>query len=106
MRMDRDGAVTARDIVNTWPEDELKKIIYEYGEERFAGKIAREIVRQREKGDIETTFQLVDAIKRAMPAAALREKQHPAKRTFQAIRIAVNDELGAISRMLKRHRHG
>ena len=101
MRMDRDGALTAREIVNDFPEYELKKIIYEYGEERFAGKIAREIIRQREKGEIGTTFQLVDVIKRALPAAALREKQHPAKRTFQAIRIAVNDELGAISRMLK-----
>lgn len=100
MRMDESEPVTAQDIVNTWPEDRLKRILYDFGEERFAPRIAAAIVREREKHEIETTFQLVEIIKSAMPAHALREKQHPAKRSFQAIRIAVNDELESISDML------
>ena len=100
MRMDESEPVTAQDIVNTWPEERLKRILYDFGEERFAPRIAAAIVRAREKHEIETTFQLVEIIKSAMPAHALREKQHPAKRSFQAIRIAVNDELESISDML------
>ena len=93
MRMDRRTALTARDTVNTWSAEELKRILYEYGEERYAGAIARSIVRAREDAPIGTTLQLVEVIRSAMPPAALREKQHPAKRSFQAIRIAVNGEL-------------
>jgi 16S rRNA (cytosine1402-N4)-methyltransferase len=102
MRMDITyGALTAYDVVNTWPEDKLRRILYEYGEERHAGRIAARIVSERERAPIETTLRLVEVIRSAMPAKALREKQHPAKRTFQAIRIAVNDELGAIREMLE-----
>lgn len=101
MRMDKSSALTAYEIVNTRSYEELKKILYDYGEERFAPKIALEILRKREQKPIATTFELVDIIKNALPAQALREKQHPAKRTFQAIRIAVNDELNAVSEMLK-----
>lgn len=100
MRMDRDSSLTAYDVVNSWPESELKRILFELGEERYSAKIASGIAAAREKKPIATTFELVDVIKRSMPAAALREKQHPAKRSFQAIRIAVNDELGALSEML------
>lgn len=100
MRMDREQELTAWNVVNEWPENELKKIFFEYGEERYSGRIASGIVRQREKKPINTTFELVDTIRASMPAAALREKQHPAKRTFQAVRIAVNDELGSISELL------
>ncbi len=101
MRMDRSAAVTAYDVVNTWSEFELKRILRDYGEERNAGRIASKIVRVREDKSIETTLELVDVIRSAMPAAALREKQHPAKRSFQAIRIAVNDELGAVEDMIR-----
>ena len=101
MRMDRDDALTAWTVVNQWPRAELRRILSQYGEERHAGAIAAAIERAREKGPIETTGQLVEVIRGAMPAAALREKQHPAKRSFQGIRIAVNDELTAISRMLQ-----
>ncbi|MEG2377150.1 MAG: 16S rRNA (cytosine(1402)-N(4))-methyltransferase RsmH [Clostridia bacterium] len=100
MRMDRTSTLSAYDIVNLRTENELKKIFYEYGEERYAPRIAAEICRVRANAPIESTLQLVDIIKRAMPASALREKQHPAKRTFQAIRIAVNDELRAIEQVL------
>ena len=100
MRMDRGQSFSAWDIVNQWEESELKRIVFEYGEERYGARIASAIVKRRENSPINTTFELVDTIKSAMPAAALREKQHPAKRTFQAIRIAVNDELDSISRML------
>ena len=101
MRMDRSAAVTAYDVVNTWSEFELKRILRDYGEERNAGRIASKIVRVREDKPIETTLELVEIIRSAMPAAALREKQHPAKRSFQAIRIAVNDELGAVEDMIR-----
>lgn len=100
MRMDQSDSFTAADIVNNWSGERIKRILYDFGEERYAPRIADEIVRYRETKRIETTLQLVDIIKSAMPAAALREKQHPAKRSFQAIRIAVNDELEAISEVL------
>ena len=101
MRMDKDDVLTAGEVVNAWPQGELRRILYDYGEERYAPQIAAAICRAREKAPIETTLELVDIIRSAMPAQALREKQHPAKRSFQAIRIAVNDELTAISRMLQ-----
>ena len=101
MRMDKDDALTAGAVVNTWPQGELRRILYDYGEERYAPQIAAAICRAREKAPVETTLELVDIIRSAMPAQALREKQHPAKRSFQAIRIAVNDELGAVSRMMQ-----
>lgn len=100
MRMDRDQSLTAYEIVNTWSEEELRRILFDYGEERYSPKIAAEICRRREKSPIGTTTELAEIIKSAMPAKALREKQHPAKRSFQAIRIAVNDELGEVSDML------
>ena len=101
MRMDRRAALTARTVVNSWPQEELRRILTEYGEERYAGAIAKAIIRARAGGPINTTLQLVDIICSALPAAARREKQHPAKRSFQAIRIAVNDELGALEPMLR-----
>ena len=96
MRMDTAAPLTAYEVVNTWPQEELRRILYEYGEERYAPAIAKAIVRARETAPVKTTLELVEIIKGAMPPAALREKQHPAKRSFQAIRIAVNDELGAV----------
>lgn len=101
MRMDKDDVLTAGEVVNTWPQGELRRILYDYGEERYAPQIAAAICRAREKAPVETTLELVDIIRSAMPAQALREKQHPTKRSFQAIRIAVNDELGAVSRMMQ-----
>ena len=101
MRMDRSAALTARDVVNTWSYEELRRILFEYGEERYAPAIARAMVRQREQQAIETTGELTELIKKAMPPAALREKQHPAKRSFQAIRIAVNGELEELEPMLQ-----
>lgn len=100
MRMNNEDALSAYTVVNTWPQEELKRILYTYGEERYAPQIAAAICRRREEKRIETTLQLVDVIRSAMPAAALREKQHPAKRSFQAIRIAVNDELGAVEKIM------
>ena len=100
MRMDQTKELDAYQVVNTWAEEELKRILWLYGEERYSGPIARNIVNKRSEKPIETTLELVDIIKGAMPAAALREKQHPAKRSFQAIRIAVNDELGAVEKMV------
>ena len=102
MRMNGEDTRDARQIVNTWSYEELKRILYDYGEERFAPRIAAAICRRREQAPIETTLELVDVIKGAMPASALREKQHPAKRSFQAIRIAVNDELGAVETVMKK----
>ena len=101
MRMDAGDSLTAYEVVNTWPEERLNRILWDYGEERYARRISRAILEHRAKKPIATTLELVDIIKGAMPAAALREKQHPAKRSFQAIRIAVNDELGAISQMME-----
>lgn len=98
MRMDRQSVMTASDIVNNWDYEDIKKILYEYGEERYAPRIASRIVANR---PIRTTTELTEIIKEAMPAKALREKQHPAKRTFQAIRIAVNDELKALEEALE-----
>ena len=100
MRMDRDTGITAADIVNDYSEEELARIIREYGEETFAGKIAREIVRSREKERIETTFQLNEIIKDALPAKVKNKKGHPAKQTYQAIRIELNHELEVLSEAL------
>ena len=100
MRMDRTAYLTAREVVNSWSYEELRRILFEYGEERYAPAIAKRIVQHREQQPIETTLELVDIIKSAMPPQALREKQHPAKRSFQAIRIAVNGELDALPPML------
>ena len=101
MRMDTAAPLTAYEVVNTWSQEELRRILYEYGEERYAPAIAKAIVRARETAPVQTTLELVEVIKSAMPPAALREKQHPAKRSFQAIRIAVNGELDALLPMLR-----
>ncbi|WP_217596144.1 16S rRNA (cytosine(1402)-N(4))-methyltransferase RsmH [Cohnella sp. GbtcB17] len=95
MRMDRGQPLTAREVVNEWDERELSRILRDYGEEKFARKIARHLVEARAKTPIETTAQLAELVKTAIPAAARRTGGHPAKRAFQAIRIAVNDELEA-----------
>ena len=100
MRMNNTDALSAEMVVNTWPQEELKRILYTYGEERYAPQIAAAICRRRESKPIATTLELVDIIRGAMPPAALREKQHPAKRCFQAIRIAVNDELGSVEKAM------
>ena len=100
MRMDESQSLTAADVVNTWPEEQLRRILFAYGEERQAPRIARAIVRARQEAPIRSTLELVGIIRAAMPATALREKQHPAKRSFQAIRIAVNGELEAVEAML------
>ena len=100
MRMDASAPLTAKELVNGAPYEELRRILYEYGEERYAPQIAKAICAARETRPIETTLELAELIRGAMPARALREKQHPAKRSFQAIRIAVNDELGELEPML------
>ena len=100
MRMNRSDALSAYEVVNTWSYEELRRILFDYGEERYAPRIADAICRRREEKQIQTTMELVDVIRAAMPAAALREKQHPAKRSFQAVRIAVNDELGAVQTVM------
>ena len=100
MRMDSGDTLTAETIINTWSYEELRRILFDYGEERYAPQIAAAICRRREQQPIQTTLELVDVIRSAMPAQALREKQHPAKRSFQAIRIAVNDELGAVRKVM------
>ena len=101
MRMDVSESLTAWFVVNKWPEERLRQILYSYGEERYAPRIAAAIVRRREQAPIDTTLELAEVIRDAMPAAGRREKQHPAKRSFQAIRIAVNDELGAVSQLME-----
>ena len=101
MRMNGEDALTAKTVVNEWSREELRRILFDYGEERYAPLIAAAIEREREVKPIETTLELAEIIKRAMPSAALREKQHPAKRSFQAIRIAVNDELGAVEKVMR-----
>ena len=101
MRMNNQDILSADAVVNTWSFEELKKILYEYGEERYAPQIASAICRRREAAPIRTTLELVDVIRSAMPASALREKQHPAKRSFQAIRIAVNDELNSVAKVME-----
>lgn len=98
MRMSQDDDFTAYDVVNRYEGKELTEIIRKYGEERWASRIAEFIVKARKKQPIETTGELVDIIKAAIPAAARRDGPHPAKRTFQAIRIEVNDELGQLER--------
>ena len=102
MRMDRQQKLTAYDVVNGWSREEIRRILFEYGEERNAPLIAAAIERERADKPIQTTLELVRVIKGAMPAKALREKQHPAKRSFQAIRIAVNDELGAVREAMEK----
>ena len=101
MRMDHSDSLSAHTVVNTWSYEELKRILFEYGEERYAPQIASAICKRREAAPIQTTLELVEVIRSAMPAAALREKQHPAKRSFQAIRIAVNDELNAVAKVME-----
>src|SRR5437764_13865134 len=100
MRMDPEQELDAREVVNEWDEGRLAKLFRSYGEERFAGQIARAIARRRKDAPLATTFELVDTIKSAVPAAKQFGGGHPAKRVFQAIRIAVNDELGALDRGL------
>lgn len=100
MRMNQSQELTARTVVNEWDFHDLLRILSRYGEEKFAKQIARAIERQREVKPIETTFELVEVIKSAIPAAARRTGGHPAKRSFQAIRIAVNDELGVVEESL------
>ena len=101
MRMDGSASLTAYEVVNSWSADRLNRILWDYGEERYARRITAGILAAREKKPISSTLELVEIIKTALPAPALREKQHPAKRSFQAIRIAVNDELGAIASMME-----
>ena len=100
MRMDRTAELSAYEVVNFYSESKLTEILFEYGEERYARRIAAAICRERNNKLIQTTGELVEIIRQAMPAPALREKQHPAKRSFQAIRIEVNDELGSVKKML------
>lgn len=101
MRMDRDNDFSAYDVVNKYSVDELFRVIKDYGEERFARRIANFIVERRKTKNIETTFELVDIIKDAIPAKARREGPHPAKRTFQAIRIEVNGELKILNKAIE-----
>ncbi|MFC7442320.1 16S rRNA (cytosine(1402)-N(4))-methyltransferase RsmH [Laceyella putida] len=95
MRMDKEQELSAYHVVNEWPEEEIARILFEYGEEKFSRRIAKMIAIERSKAPISTTLQLVDIIKQAVPAPARRTGPHPARRSFQAIRIAVNDELNA-----------
>ncbi|MBP1999214.1 16S rRNA (cytosine1402-N4)-methyltransferase [Paenibacillus shirakamiensis] len=95
MRMDQSAELTAKEIVNEWPEKEIARVLFHYGDEKFSRRIAKVIIDQRAEAPIETTGQLVELIKQGIPAAARRTGGHPAKRSFQALRIAVNDELGA-----------
>ncbi len=101
MRMDLQGKISAYEVVNNWEYEDLVRIFFRYGEERFSKQIARKIEAAREKKPIETTGELVALIKEAIPAPARRKGGHPAKRVFQAIRIAVNDELAAFETSLK-----
>lgn len=101
MRMNQDNSLSAYDIINNYSENELKRILYEYGEEKFAPSIARSIVKTRSIKPIETTFELVEVIKKALPAAVLRKPGHPAKQTFQALRIEVNGELDVLKESLE-----
>jgi len=101
MRMDQSASFSAHDLVNTYSYNELVKIFFRYGEEKFSKQIAREIERVRANKPIDTTAALVEIIKTAIPAPARRKGGHPAKRIFQAIRIAVNDELGAVEESLE-----
>ncbi|WP_085875929.1 16S rRNA (cytosine(1402)-N(4))-methyltransferase RsmH [Peptoniphilus vaginalis] len=105
MRMDQDLEISAKDIVNTYSESEITRIIKDYGEEKWASRIAKFIVEERKKKDIETTFELVEIIKNAIPASARRNGPHPAKRTFQALRIEVNRELDVLKDSIERFVH-
>ncbi|MCD7892395.1 MAG: 16S rRNA (cytosine(1402)-N(4))-methyltransferase RsmH [Erysipelotrichaceae bacterium] len=100
MRMDTSQDLTAYDIVNTYSYEQLVKILYQYGDEKYAKNIARNIERQRNIKPIETTFELVEVIKQSLPSSVKRKTGHPAKKTFQAIRIAVNDELNVFKQAL------
>ena len=100
MRMDPSAPLSAYDVVNGYPAEALARIIREYGEERYAMRVANAIVREREKAPLDSTVRLAEIVKRAMPAPARREQQHPARRTFQALRMAVNDEIGELERFL------
>ncbi|MWV45238.1 16S rRNA (cytosine(1402)-N(4))-methyltransferase RsmH [Paenibacillus sp. HJL G12] len=100
MRMDQSSDLTAWHIVNEWPEKEIARVLFQYGEEKFSRRIAKFIIEHREQSPIQTTGKLVDIIKEGIPAAARRTGGHPAKRSFQALRIAVNDELGAFEEAL------
>lgn len=102
MRMDTGQKLTAYDVVNTFSQDDIMKILFEYGEEKFARKISSNIIKKRETKPIETTLELADIIKYSMPPAARNENKHPAKRTFQAIRICVNDELSAVDEAIRK----
>ena len=101
MRMDKNGELTAFEAINNWDEDQLRTIFFEYGEERYSKSIAREIVKKRTAAPIDTTFKLNEVIYSAIPSLARREAGHPSKRIFQALRIAVNDELDSIKEMLE-----
>lgn len=100
MRMDAGGALTAADVVNGYPEARLAQVLRRYGEERFAGRIAAAIVRERERGPLTSSARLAELVRDAVPAATRRTGGHPAKRTFQALRVEVNDELGVLERAL------
>ncbi|MGE5404391.1 MAG: 16S rRNA (cytosine(1402)-N(4))-methyltransferase RsmH [Candidatus Saccharibacteria bacterium] len=100
MRMDLTQELSAWHIVNQWPRDELEKLLWEYGEERFARRIVEGIIRTRAKKDLNTTADLVEVIKQSVPGGGYQKGKHPARRTFQALRIAVNDELGAVKEVL------
>ncbi|WP_423410690.1 16S rRNA (cytosine(1402)-N(4))-methyltransferase RsmH [Heyndrickxia sp. MSNUG] len=101
MRMDQDAPLSAYDVINDWPYEKLVKIFFQYGEEKFSKQIARKIEAARETKPIESTAELVELIKDAIPAPARRKGGHPAKRVFQAVRIAVNDELGVFEKSLE-----
>ncbi|MDP4092726.1 MAG: 16S rRNA (cytosine(1402)-N(4))-methyltransferase RsmH [Bacillota bacterium] len=101
MRMDKRNELTAETIVNEYSKDEIKRIIRDYGEENWAARIAEFIIERRKEKRISTTYELVDIIKAAIPSSARRDGPHPAKRTFQALRIAVNDELGALEQAVE-----
>ncbi len=98
MRMDRSGRLTAADVVNTYPADKLARVLRDYGEERFARRIADAVLRERSTQPITSTLRLAEIVRSAIPAATRRSGGNPAKRTFQALRIEVNDELGALRR--------
>lgn len=100
MRMNQSAGKTAADLVNKASEEELTRILFEYGEERYARRISQSIIRHRAEQPFKTTSELAAVVRRAMPASGLKEAQHPAKRTFQAIRIAVNGELSALEHLL------
>ena len=101
MRADRTQSLTAGEIVNTWSENDIRRILRDYGEERYANRIAKAVIARRANREIATTLELVEIIRGAMPAKALREKQHPAKRSFMGLRIAVNAELDALHEMME-----